>query len=179
MGFFSWKTSDTKKSIANHYSSRKTFTVYMITEDQMIFTEPDYEGYGKFGDKDVYELISEMNQLKGKEGEESRILAIDLLYRTQITNGTRTYTQGSGSDADFFNWETPMPLEDGKTPNQLVKEGWKQVHPNGYGEWNIAAKNGIKLPKFVTKLPKADANWKEFWDSLPYPENCKYQGYFY
>ena len=68
------QTSDTKKSIANHYSSRKTFTVYMITEDKVVFTETDYEGYGKFGGKDVYELITEMNQLKGKEGEGTGVI---------------------------------------------------------------------------------------------------------
>lgn len=30
MGFFSWKTQDTNKSIANRYSNRPTFTVYMV-----------------------------------------------------------------------------------------------------------------------------------------------------
>ncbi len=174
MGFFSWKTSDTKKSIANIHSSRKHFTVYMITEDGVVFTEPQYNGYGKFGGKDVYDLVVEMNNLKGKRGVEPRILAIDLLYKTEITNGVKTYTEG----VDFKNWDTKLKKE-GKSPNQLITEGWKQVYPNGYGEWNIAAANGIKLPKFVAKLPKADANWKEFWDSLPYPENCKDQGYFY
>ena len=30
MGFFSWRTQDTDRSIANDYSNRKTFTVVMI-----------------------------------------------------------------------------------------------------------------------------------------------------
>ena len=33
MGFFSWKTQDTDRSIANNYSTRKTFTVVMIDND--------------------------------------------------------------------------------------------------------------------------------------------------
>ena len=176
MGFFSWKTSDTKKSIANNCSGRKTFTVHMITENGMVFTENDYEGYGVFGGKDIYDLIAEMNKLNTKG--EVRISSIDLLYKTQITNGVKTYTQGTGKDARFFNWETPLEEEDGKTPNQLLKEGWKQVYPNGYGDWEKAAQNGIKLPKLVKNLPKKE-NWKEAWDKLPYPENCEAQGYFY
>jgi hypothetical protein len=180
MGFFSWKTSDTKRSIANVYSGRKTFTVHMITENGMVFTEEEYQGYGVFGGKDIYELIAEMNNLDYDKNNDNgaRSAAIDLLFETHITNGERTYKQGTSKDARFFNWETPLEEEGGKTPNQLVAEGWKQVYPNGYGDWNKAAKNGIKIPKLVTKLPKAD-DWKAGWEKLPYPENCEDQGYFY
>jgi hypothetical protein len=179
MGFFSWHTSDTKKSIANKYSGRKMFAVYMITENGMVFTETDYEGYGVFGGKDIYELIAEMNKLPFKNKDEARSKPIDLLFETHITNGERTYKQGHDKDARFFNWETPLNEEGGKTPNQLIGEGWKKVYPNGYNDWNKAASNGIKLPKLVQKLPKKGVDWKGFWNSLPYPENCEAQGYFY
>lgn len=179
MGFFSWITSDTNKSIANSSSNRKTFTVHMITENGLVFTEHDYEGYGEFGGKDIYVLIAEMNNLEfDNDADKARHAAIDLMYKTKITNGERTYTQGTEKDADFVNWKTPMPLEGGKTPNQLVKEGWKQVYPNGYGDWNIAAKNGLKLPKLVERIPDK-SEFKQFWDKLPYPDNCPDQGCFY
>lgn len=61
MGFFSWMTSDTNRSIANVHSSRLPFTVHMITEDGRVFTEDDYDGYGEFGNKDFYELLAELN----------------------------------------------------------------------------------------------------------------------
>jgi hypothetical protein len=61
MGFFSWKTQDTDKSIANNYSIRKTFKVDMIDNKGNVWTENDYEGYGVFGGKDYYELLAEMN----------------------------------------------------------------------------------------------------------------------
>ena len=61
MGFFSWKTCDTNRSIANNSSSRITFDVHMITPDGRVFTERDYDGYGEFGGKDFYELLSELN----------------------------------------------------------------------------------------------------------------------
>jgi hypothetical protein len=180
MGFHSWKTSDTKRSIANRYSGRKTFTVHMITENGLVYTEENYGGYGVFGGKDIYILIAEMNNLKYKKNDDdsAREAAIDLLYENHITNGERTYKAGTTKDCHFSNWETPLKAEGRKTPNQLIQEGWINVYPNGYGEWNKAAQNGIKLPKLVTKIPN-QKDWKKVWDSLPYPESCDKQGYFY
>ena len=169
MGFFSWRTSDTDISIANHYSGRETFVVHMITEDGRVFTEEEYEGYGVFGGTDIYELIAEMNGLcLDGDTDQKRGAAIDLLHKTIITNGERSYTRG----VDFTNWEQPLETEGGKTANLLVSEGWKQVYPNGYGDFNIAAKNGIKLPKLVEEIP-TDFN------DVSYPKNCPDQGYFF
>jgi len=172
MGFFSWKTSDTKKSIANSHSGRKTFTVHMITEDGKVFTENDYDGYGEFGGKDIYVLIAELNGIKGNK-EQKRLKVIDMLYKTIITDGKKSFECGK----DFTNWETKLPGVN-KTANKLVEEGWERIYPNGYGEWDKAAKNGIKLPKLVQNLP-SKINWKKVWDSLPYPKDCPDQGYFY
>ena len=71
MGFFSWKTMDTDKSIANNYSNRDVFRVEMMDNKGNVWTEDNYEGYGIFGGKDYYELLAEMNgvtsDLKGEE----------------------------------------------------------------------------------------------------------------
>jgi len=61
MGFFSWKTQDTDKSIANEHSNRKTFRVQMMDNKGNVWTEDNYDGYGRFGGKDFYELLAEMN----------------------------------------------------------------------------------------------------------------------
>ena len=62
MGFFSWVTSDSKRSISNSYAdNRQVFKVHMITRDGRVFTEEKYEGYGEFGGKDYYELVAELN----------------------------------------------------------------------------------------------------------------------
>lgn len=75
MGFFSWKTQDTKRSIANRYSNRKTFTVYMVNpETKEAYIEPNYEGYGEFGGKDFYELVAELN------GKSTREEGIEIAY---------------------------------------------------------------------------------------------------
>lgn len=63
MGFFSWYTQDTNKSISNKYSNRPTFTVYMVNPLNLdeYYKEDNYEGYGVFGGKDYYELLAEIN----------------------------------------------------------------------------------------------------------------------
>jgi hypothetical protein len=175
MGFSSFKTSDTQKSISNSYSSRGALPVHMITEDGQVFTEEEYEGYCDFGGKNVHVLIGEMNGITGKDEEDVRLKVIQLIYTTIITNGKRSYTAGG---KDFFNWETPLKAEGGKTPNQLVAEGWKQEYPYGYGNFEACAKAGLKMPKFVETLP-SKKDWKKSWDALPYPEDCEDQGYFY
>lgn len=70
MGFFSFKTQDTNKSIANRHSSQGTFPVTMTDNKGNKWHEEDYGGYGEFGDKDYYELLAEMN---GKEGRDEGI----------------------------------------------------------------------------------------------------------
>lgn len=79
MGFYSWKTQDTNKSIANRYSSRTPFDVYMTDDKGNKWHETNYEGYGKFGGKDYYELLSEMNGLGS-----DRSKGINLAYSGQF-----------------------------------------------------------------------------------------------
>lgn len=76
MGFFSWHTQDTNKSIANHYQKqRSVFTVFMLDDKGNSWVEDNYEGYGEFGGKDFYELLAEMNGLGS-----DRIAGIDLAF---------------------------------------------------------------------------------------------------
>ena len=63
MGYFSWHTCDTDRSIANNDSDRETFEVHMIAPDGRTFTETDYGGFGVFGGKDFYDLLAELNGL--------------------------------------------------------------------------------------------------------------------
>jgi hypothetical protein len=62
MGFFSWKTSDTNRSISNVYSGRGTFKVTMLMPNGEKFTENEYEGYGIFGGVDFYDAVYELNK---------------------------------------------------------------------------------------------------------------------
>ena len=96
MGFFSWRTLDTNKSIANAYSSRPTFRVYMTDNKGNHWVEDNYEGYGEFGGKDYYELLAEMNGIKSDlQGEDytkfMRGRGIDLAFEG---NGSGIGTKG-------------------------------------------------------------------------------------
>ena len=96
MGFFSWNTMDTDKSIANEHSNRKTFRVQMMDNKGNVWTEDNYEGYGVFGGKDYYELLAEMNGFTSdKTGEEytdeARGFGIDIAFKG---NGSGVATDG-------------------------------------------------------------------------------------
>lgn len=75
MGFFSWNTGDTNKSISNCHSSRGALPCKMILPDGTEFVEYNYEGYGVFGNQDVFEIIAELNGFARDRGK-----GIDILY---------------------------------------------------------------------------------------------------
>ena len=88
MGFFSWKTVDTGKSIANTHSRKKTFTVFMVAPSNgydalEVFREDDYNGYGVFGGKDYYELLAEINGFIEKDDCELRRIGINLEFHPE------------------------------------------------------------------------------------------------
>ena len=47
MGFFSWETQDTNKSIANRFSKKPLFSVTMTDNKGNRWHEHNYEGYGE------------------------------------------------------------------------------------------------------------------------------------
>jgi len=91
MGFFSWITQDTEESIANVYSSQfKGKHVYMMDNQENVWTEKTYEGYGIFGGKDYYELLAEMNGYSTREAgidiEFGDIVIENVLYPNLVHN---------------------------------------------------------------------------------------------
>lgn len=76
MGFFSFITQDTQRSISNRYNQHNvTPRVYMTDNKGNKWEEHWYEGYGEFGGKDFYELVAEMN------GKTTRSEGISLAYQ--------------------------------------------------------------------------------------------------
>jgi len=166
MGFFSWKTQDTNKSIASRHSSRKTTPVYLLDNKGNHWLETNYEGYGEFGGKDFYELLAEMN---GKtkddlsEGQELRNLGIRLHYGISAIQNSKTGKIYKGGGIDFFHWGDDI-LEDGMSGSQLIDSGeWSRI--------TIKEKN-INYPNLVKKLD----GWKYINVA---PKDCEHQGYFY
>lgn len=64
MGYFSWKTCDTKESIANIHADHPNAgrTVYMLQPNGMEPIEQNgYGGYGVFGKRDAFVWLAKMN----------------------------------------------------------------------------------------------------------------------
>lgn len=106
MGFFSWVTSDTHKGIRNRYSEGGALPVYVYCPDGTTIFEPDYEGYGVFGGKDIYALVARWNapELCCGEDEEDRDIGIDLAC------------------FDSENWKLKYPIKIAESPNFTYEE---------------------------------------------------------
>ena len=100
MGFFSWKTQDTDKSIHNKYTGKATFKVIMADDKGNQWIENNYEGYGEFGGKDYHALVDEMN---GGDGDRNR--------------GIKLYF-----DEDSDKYKFPSLSEDGKYYNEKPED---------------------------------------------------------
>ena len=116
MGFFSWITQDTERSICNKYSTKATFTVYLLDDKGNFWEESDYDGYGVFGGKDYYELLAEMNGITSdKTGEEyteeMRSKGIKLAFEN-TPNGYNENIKHPNlvEDKDRWNYSFAFPL---------------------------------------------------------------------
>ena len=108
MGFFSWKTSDTNKSISNIYSSRGTFPVYVLCPDGVKLYEDNYQGYGVFDGKDIYALVANWNmpELCNGDEEHDRNIGIDIAcYDSQ--NANLKYPIKIVEDGDLKYYDVP------------------------------------------------------------------------
>lgn len=116
MGFFSWKTSDTNRSISNAYSSRGALKVTMLMPNGDKFTEETYEGYGVFGGIDFYEAVYELNKDNPKfehilsQGWENRFKGIMMLSDKEANRefaiSPKLVEDGSLNWSDVKNSET-------------------------------------------------------------------------
>lgn len=112
MGFFSWKTQDTDKSICNEHSGRKTFRVQMIDNKGNVWTEDNYDGYGRFGGKDFYELLAEMNGITNEDTDRLRGAGISLAFSKGNHSGDGTegvYYPNLVENADGWVYEMAGP----------------------------------------------------------------------
>jgi len=178
MGFFSWKTADTKRSIYNKYT-KSCKPVYLLQPNGKppIF-EPEYEGYGQFGGIQAYYWLGLHNlpeELIGKlSNEEIGAFGIDLecgcLCKDTTTGELwKIFHRSMPLDVDckFFpgTYLTPIPEYDGKSANELMEEKRFERVPFS----NL----------FKVRYPlKFSFNANAIYEDLPASENCPHQGYF-
>lgn len=123
MGQFSWIIQDTDEAVREKFGCDdiELTTAYMHDNKGRVWKEECYEGYGVFGGKDFYQLLAEMNNVKGLNGDvdHDRSIGIDLCYGDEpclSPNITRYDNwewinkapesdpdQGWGTDEEFFD----------------------------------------------------------------------------
>lgn len=115
MGQFSWITQDTHEAIRESYGcdDERLTTAYMHDNNGNVWEEKRYEGYGVFGGKDFYQLLAEMNNLEGLNGDvdNDRQLGIDLAF------SDKPYISPNLTRRKSWTWVNRAPEDD---PNQ----GW-------------------------------------------------------
>lgn len=173
MGFFSFKTADTKRSIFNSFTG-KCKTVYLLQPNgEPPIKEDAYEGYGVFGGVDCYEWLAKANFSKEEladmkaRGISIRSRAIDrlatfaeiyfwvekkeYLYRDELID----------LDAGV-NYSTPQDRFGGLSVNDMMEQ-----------------KRITRAPAPEPKFPlKFSFNPKAVYEALPASEDCPNQGYF-
>ena len=170
MGFFSWVTSDTNKSVSNAWSTRGALPVYLLCPDGTKIHEADYDGYGVFGGKDVYELVAEWN--RGN-------LTPDYLRKPERSGwskdeeGQRWYERALARHED--DCRMLAEYREGATDEAMAErygKDWKRllgIHIACYDEQNEALEFPIKIVENGT----LKYNW------VRPSKGCPSQGYFY
>lgn len=159
MGFFSWKTQDTNKSISNTHSSKGALKVVLLDNDNNIWIEKDYEGYGEFNRQDFYKLLAKMN------GKETREEGINLFFGVRAIESIKTGKIFKGQGIDFFNWQDEK-LTGGKSASELLESGeFKRI---------LIKEEGIIYPNLIELKSLKGWEWRN-----EAPKDCENQGYFY
>ena len=168
MGLFSFLTHDTKISIPVVGSNRKPIKVHMIDDQGHIWTETNYEGYGIFGGKDIYEVIAEMNPkniiTELMVGREKRDIGIALHFGVNGVMNKKT-REVFLFRIDFNNWNEVIEKV-GKSPNDLLDEHsdlWLQITLNC----------NCRTPMLLEVPPSK--NFFTFYEL----RSCEHQGFFY
>lgn len=104
MGQFSWITQDTRRSILSVEDRR--FEVRMYDDAGHVWVERAYDGYGVFGGKDFYVLLSEMNGGDGTRGS-----GIGIAY------GDEPYRSPNLVESDEWKWSW-------RAPQDCPEQGW-------------------------------------------------------
>ena len=156
MGFFSWKTSDTKQSVSNKHSEYGALPVKLLDNKGNEFIELDYNGYGVFKNKDFMLYAYDMNNCKITKKQRK-----ELIKKWNTRRDTKIKRTSHFISQDF---KTELPTL--KEKKEMLKDLKISI------AWHTV-ENGGKLPKLVTLA--CNKNYNE----LPNSERCEYQGFFY
>ena len=179
MGVFSWCTSDTKKSIpCCRPFGDLPGTVYLLNPFGEPYKETDYEGYGVFGEKDIYDLVVEWNR---------EYLSADNIRKPSRSN----YEAGEQGDIYYekamskyqATCDAIIAYKNGASDDFMKEHFGMQIAPWGDGsDWKRVL--GISLACYDEDHVKLKYPIKIVEHPMPYDEagispSCPFQGYFY
>ncbi|MDC5725617.1 hypothetical protein [Vibrio europaeus] len=181
MGFFSFKTADTKQSIFNT-CTEKCRPVYMFqpnNEDPIY--EPAYEGYGVFGGVDAYTWLAKHNLpttvTNSYDDDELRTLGIKLAF------GLDSFEYDNHlfikeNELDVLRQVNPALLEREFTQFQAFSDfiivNGEEIRPN---DLPSHLRTDLQLAPVKYPLKFSFRKGKQYSD-YPASESCPYQGYF-
>lgn len=179
MGFFSWKTADTKESIPSIHSSREPMKAYLLQPGgaPALLDNCAYEGYGKIAGVDVYEWLAEQNF-----GDKTLVdIAItadcghyyvdenNVVYMCSMHINEKhdkylrlTLNNPDGEIVYFSNYGASIDKLGGMSANDAI--AIKVLHEQ---------KIPLKYPLKFSQNPDA------VYEELPASETCENQGFFY
>ena len=167
MGFFSWKTCDTRRSISNAYSDRGALPCKVLIpleyqsefNNQKFIFEDCYEGYGTFGGYDIYDLIAKWNRK----------------FLSENPNHILPYSQKTVSNMKWCPYYADLSLTEEEVVNKVRKNGysyfeWRSIGIDiaCYNEDNVSLRYPIKISEKEEVYEQASAS-----------KDCPYQGFFY
>jgi hypothetical protein len=175
MGFFSWMTADTGRSIMNVHSHYPTETVHMLSPNGGAPIQEDaYGGYGVFGGVDAYVHLARTNlpaeMLAGRDDEYVRMAgcALEGGYYELVEDGTKHQICHEGAEiidpAITFHavtYDRPIEAFGGRSANEM-----------------IAAKLLVERRFHIEHPLKFAHDPKAVYEDLPASRDCPCQGFF-
>ena len=125
MGQFSWFSKNGEQIRNEHHRGQKVWMSYLDESDQVqTVKEEEYDGYGRFGGLDYYEVLAKMN------GKTSREEGIAIAFEPQPFSPKfpQLYTVEPASDQKHF-WEEECESD----PNQ----GWVDYEDEWKEHWTL------------------------------------------
>jgi len=170
MGFFSWKTSDTKESIVNEYSAGCVES-FLLQPRQFgdNIKEQSYGGYGVFGGVDAFEWLAETNT-----GIKDRDLGFSLLFGKlfPIPNG-KFAINGTSDNKALASFLKQIGYE-----NVVYFSTWDQIiEGTGKSANDLSSEGVVRLSRYIKYPLKFSFDENANYDKLEASEDCPNQGH--
>ena len=124
MGQFSFIAGDTNRAVRNNTLGGDAMCK-MIAPDGREWCEEQYDGYGLFGQKDIYELVAELNSPELCTGDEDkdRLVGISLVFQDN-PDGDFTYCESKGMKMPRLAHNMASKYGDLKPTRDDPNQGW-------------------------------------------------------